>query len=369
MSELLPADTRIMHVLTDANSVLAEVARHAIQSQLDAGYRVAVASRESVFKALKLTGEQLRHIEIGAGAGLRLGDPNSALTLHKYYRHIDVVHAHGLHAAALAGAGLTGLPQRMHPAIVASLGRENTMITNAQSQVVAKTATVVLGTTEPIVEEYADSVAIAERAQLLSSDVDPISQPRMSREDVRDMLDIPAGAWLVSSPVALIDSPALTTIAEVGVRLPQSRSDRKWAFVLTGGGRSRATVRDGIVNQLPHMHLAEEISTVDVLAASDVVIASDRMTVVDAERLMLLGRPVVFVGSETHGRLYGNGIPQFDSNDVDGALHAVEELVDRPALRVQNGLNVRDRVSSSRHTFIAQHLLGLYAQALVLNEE
>lgn len=369
MSELLPADTRIMHVLTDTNSVLAEVARHAIQAQLDAGYRVAVASRESVFKALNVAGDRLRHIEIGAGAGLRLDDPNTALTLHKYYRHIDLVHAHGLHAAALAGAGLTGLPQSMHPTIVASVGRDGSMLADAQAQIVAKTATVVLGTTEPIVEKYVDTVAIVERAQLLSSDVDPVAQPRLSREEARDLLDVPSGAWLVSSPVALIDSPAVTTIAEVGVRLATYRSDRSWVFALTGGGRSRSTVRSGIVDRVEHMRLAEEVSTVDVLSASDVVVASDRMTAVDAERLMQLGRPVVFVGSEQNGRMYGDGVPQFAPDDVDGALHAVAELIDRPALRVQNGIHAHDRVSTARHTFIADHLLSVYAQALVLNDD
>lgn len=368
MSELLSSDTRIMHVLTDASSVLADVSRHAIQSQLDLGYRVAVACRRSVFNALDVEGDQLRHIEIGAGAGLRPGDPNTAFTLHKYYQHVDVVHAHGLHAAALAGAGLTGLPQRMHPSIVASIGRAHGFMSDAERQLVARTATVVLGTTDLIVEEYEDSVAIVQRAQLLSSDVDKVVQPAKSRDEIRKMLDVPSGAWMVSTPVALSDSPALTTIAEVGTRLPKARPDRRWVFVFTGGGRSRSMVSSGIVKRLSHMRMSEEISTVDVIAASDVVVASDRMTVVDAESLMHLGRPVVFVGSEATGRLYGDVAAQVRPEDVDGALHAVEELIDQPALRAQTGLRLKDRVSSQRHEFVAEHLLGLYAQAVVLNE-
>lgn len=368
MSELLPANTRIMHVVTDSHSVVAEVAKSAIQAQLDAGYRVAVAARESVFNALGVTGAQLRHIEIGAGAGLGLADTTSAFTLHKYYPHVQVVHAHGLHAAALAGAGLTGLPKRMHPVIVATIGRTGDMLASAQAKVVARTATAVLGTTEILVEEYRDTVPIVERARLLSDDVDTTVRPLKSRDYVRTSLDVPAGAWLVSTPVALVDSPALTTIAEVGSKLAQARPDRRWVFAFTGGGRSRSMVASGIVAPLAHMRMADEISTVDVLAASDVVVASDRMTVVDAHTLMQLGKPVVFVGSQDVARLYGTAAIAVEPGDVKEALHAVEAMVDQPATRASSGIHLRERVTSSHHGLVAEELLSIYAQALVLHE-
>ena len=67
--------------------------------------------------------------------------------------------------------------------------------------------------------------------------------------------------------------------------------------------------------------------------------------------------------------MYGDGVPQFAPDNVDGTLRAVAELIDRPAVRVQNGIHVKNRVSTARHTFIAEHLLSLYAQALVLNDD
>src|SRR5699024_1829062 len=62
-----------------------------------------------------------REIELAARRRFTMADPNTAFTLHKYYQHVDIVHAHGLHAATLSGLAFTGLPARFHPKVVATI--------------------------------------------------------------------------------------------------------------------------------------------------------------------------------------------------------------------------------------------------------
>lgn len=362
----LAGGTRILHFLTESGTPVTDSARAVIAAQVAAGFPVAVAARPEVFAALQLKpAPLLRHIAITAQPGLQPGDGESAFVLHKVYRWVDVVHAHGLHAAAVAGLGFTGLPRRLRPAIVATVGRAGGICGGMQARIVRRTATAVLGTTEPACDAYADSAPLVERAQLLRSDLEPDVAPRLSRERVRADLDVPTGSWLVAVPARLTDTPAMTTVLDATSRLPQVRADRRWVVAFTGGGRDANYVAKEFLPHFDHLRLEPEVSSVDTAAAADLVIASDQLGGIDAEGLMQLRRPVIFVGSERAGRVWGDSVPRPDSSSTQAVLHAIEHLIDHPEARVQDGFATRRRVVSDEE-FLAADVLEVYAQAIAI---
>lgn len=363
----LSPDARILHVVTTTRGVIGEVAVDAIRGHLATGRRVAVAARSSVVRDLDLPQTpELALIPIGARDRVTSADPGASLTLHQHYRHVDVVHAHGLHAAALAGAAMTGLPARMRPALVATVGRfrESTVVDGAAARIVARTAAVVLGTTDPIAAQFADTVPVTERAQLRTPDVSRRLAPVVGRAQTRENLDVPAGAFLVATPMRLVDGDDLTTFLEASVTMFDHRPDRRVVFALTGSGRERSTVVKSFTHRYPVV-LGDEGAVADVLAAADVVVASKDMTGVDVEGVMQLGRAAVVLGSERTARAWGDAAPRVDPQDTAGLLDSITALLDSPVARTTAAFAVQRRVDDvDASALIAEDLLDVYADAL-----
>lgn len=358
---------RILHVVTTTRGVIGEVAVDAIRGHLTAGRQVALAARPSVIRRLDLPeSRDLATIPIGARDRVTGADPGSSLTLHQHYRHVDVVHAHGLHAAALAGAAMTGLPARMRPALVATIGRfrGSNVVDGASAKIVERTASVVLGTTDPTTAQFADAVPITERAQLRRPDVLQRLAPVVDRAQVRENLAVPPGSFLVATPMRLVDGDALTTFLESAVTMFDHRPDRRVVFALTGTGRERSTIANAFTRTHPVV-LADEGSAVDVLAAADVVVASNAMTAVDVEGLMQLGRATVVLGDARMARPWGDAAPRVAPDDTNGLLRALTAYLDSPQERTSAAFAVRRRVDDvDAGALIAEDLLDVYAEAL-----
>ncbi|GAA2005209.1 group 1 glycosyl transferase [Brevibacterium samyangense] len=364
----LDPNTRIMHVLTESTGPIADVAKVAVAGHVEAGHEVAVAARPEVFAALDMPESALlRHIPVAIAAGPRPGDPDAALTLHKYYRHVDLVHAHGLHAAAVAGLGFTGLPAGRRPVLVATVGRfgSRNVFAKTDAALVARTASAVLGTTEPVVEHFADSVATVERARLMRADLDRNVRPTRSKAAVRKALGIQAGTWLVASPVELVDHTALTTIVDAATQLSAHRADRRWTVALSGTGGLRGLIGKEFARPGRGLVLADHDDTIDLLAAADVVLASDRMGDIDPEDLMQLAKPVVFVGTERGARMWGDAAFATPADSTEELLDAVFTYIDSPAARGAAGIAARRRVDDADSgAFLAEDLRALYAGLL-----
>ncbi|WP_245873327.1 group 1 glycosyl transferase [Brevibacterium ihuae] len=363
---VLPADARILHVLAETDGVIGEVAVLAIRSHLQAGFKVGVAARRRVLDALDLPADDpnLVHLDVDVRTGPRPGDPGRAHTLHRYYRHVDVVHAHGLHPAAVAGLGMTGLPARLRPALVATVGRfdPRSPFAAADAAIVARTAAVVLGTTEPVVEHFAEDVPVVSRARLLNPDVRTVYEPVRSRAQIREALGVRAGTVVVAVPLELTDHPALTTAVEAAVELSDHRPDRRWATVFTGSGRLRQTIHDEFVTRRKDIILADVVATVDVVAGADIVIAGDRMSAIGPEGIMQLARPVVHLGSARGARAWGDSAVHVDTDDTAGLLAAIAHYSDSPAARGTAGIAAKRRVVDiSGHGYLAGELLDVYA--------
>lgn len=365
---ILDPDTRILHVLTESSGVVAEVARIAIRRHLTAGFKVAVASRSAVFADLDLPADpKLVHIDVPVRSGLRPGDVGRTFTLHQHYRHVDVVHAHGLHAAALAGLAMTGLPAHLRPALVATVGRFSPggAVDSAEAAIVSRWAAVVLGTTDPVCEHFVDEVPIVERAELLRPDIDTDREARRTPQEVREDLGLRPGTWLIAAPVELVDHDPLTTIVEAALQLREQRPDWRWAVAFTGAGRLRDVIGEEVAARRRDIILADGMSTVDIVNAADLVLATDRMTAIDAEGIMQLARPAVFIGTERAGRVWGDAVPQVGSTDTRGLLREVNRLIDDPAARARTAVAGKRRVIDvDGADLIAGDLLDVYAAAL-----
>src|SRR5699024_10469350 len=216
--------------------------------------------------------DEFREIELAARRRFTMADPNTAFTLHKYYQHVDIVHAHGLHAATLSGLAFTGLPARFHPKVVATIESFDSanVIEKTGAEIVGRSATAILGTTEPVVDYFGGKVPIVERAELVHPDIAIDLTVRSLRAEVRRQLGI----------------------AE---EINRKRPGRKVVTVLTGTGKDRSTVAREFADR--GVIVAPAGDLVDVAAAADVVIASETMTGLSHEDLMQLSKPAVFIGS------------------------------------------------------------------------
>ncbi|GAA2106879.1 group 1 glycosyl transferase [Brevibacterium salitolerans] len=377
------AQTRILHVLAEAQGPVGEVAASAAQAHAGSGLKVGVAARPSVLEELGFAPatsprggtspamgydreRDLAAVSLPVRDHVALGDPGTVLDLHRLYRHVDLVHAHGLHAAALAGTAMTGLPASRRPALVATVGRfrPQSTLDAASAAVVARTAAAVLGTTAPVVDRFVDEVPVAERARLLSPDLSTRLAPAVSRRQVRENLEVPDGAFLVASPLAVADGDALTTFLDAAVSLAEHRQDRHVVFALTGSGRERGLVRSAFVGRCPVV-LADEGSAVDVLAAADVVVATADMGPMEPEALMQLARPSIVLGDERTARPWGEAAPRVDADDTHALVQRISAFLDSPAGRVSAGFAARRRVDDvSSAELVAADLLDVYAAAL-----
>ena len=363
----LSADTRILHVLAETTGPVVEVAKLAVLGHLRAGYKVAVAAHRTLLGTFGVPAEladNFREIELTARRRFTWADPNTAFTLHKYYQHVDIVHAHGLHAATLAGLAFTGLPVRLHPKLVATVESFDSanVIEKTGAEIVGRTATAILGTTEPVVDYFGGKVPIVERAELVHPDIDVDLTVRTPRAEVRRELGISKGTWMVASPIALRDHTALATVLDAADQINTRRPGRSVATVLTGTGKDRTTIARQFSDRGVTVAPADEL--VDVVAAADVVIASETMTGLSHEDLMQLSKPAVFIGSQRRAGIWGEAAESVEADDTDALLRAINRLLDDPAGRGTSAVAAKKRVIDvSNGAAISATLLDLYAEA------
>ncbi|MCF2587809.1 group 1 glycosyl transferase [Brevibacterium sp. UCMA 11752] len=362
----LSADTRILHVLAETTGPVVEVAKLAVLGHLRAGFKVAVAAHRSLlgtFGVPEDLADNFREIELAARRRFTLADPNTAFTLHKYYQHVDIVHAHGLHAATLAGLAFTGLPARLHPKVVATIESFDAagVIEKTGAEIVGRTATALLGTTEPVVDYFGGKVPIVERAELVHPDIDVDLTVRTPRAQVRKELGVEEGTWMVASPIALRDHTALATILDAADQINTKRPGRSVVTVLTGTGKDRSTIESAFADR--GVIVAPSGDLVDVAAAADVVIASETMTGLSHEDLMQLSKPAVFIGNQRRAGIWGAAAKAVAADDTDALLSEINHLLDDPAGRGSQAVAAKKRVIDVNNgAAISATLLDLYAE-------
>ncbi|MCI2265390.1 group 1 glycosyl transferase [Sediminivirga luteola] len=377
-----PAGARILHVVQDTGdaqgslSPVAELAGIAIGAQREARLAAGVAGTSRIVEAVLAQAgtpeEEVLRLEAPIGGQPSPADPRSAFTLHRAYPFTDIVHAHGLGAGVIAALGMTGLPRRLRPALVVTLGRDSgesgsSVLDRSGQALIAKHADVLLGSTAGITEAFADQVPITRRAPLLRPEDPPAPLvPRKDRSTVRRELGLGEDTWLIAAPIALQDSTALTTIVDASRLVGKGRVGRSAVLALTGTGSERSTIaREFATRRDFSLVLPEPADQPSVLAAADVVIASERMSGVDGDALLQLGRPAIGIGTRKLGALLGDELVLVPEDDTDALVKAVHLLLDDPIARGRMGHAAKRRVSASNpaQTAVAE-LLDAYAAAL-----
>ncbi|GAB3569661.1 glycosyltransferase [Spelaeicoccus albus] len=294
-------------------------------------------------------------------------DPGTVWRLHRMFPEQDIVHAHGLHAAALSILATTGLPARVRPKIVVTVPRQRTGAVNDRDMtagmLISSRATAVLGATASVVERFR-SVPITERALLPVADAVTSLSPTRSRSEVHESLGVSDGTWLLASTAALTENNGLKTLLAAAREFSNRRPEFNVVLALAGDGSFKPALKDEVHEHDAPVLVVDESDAVDVLSAADVVLATDKLSVLDADQIMQLTRPIVSIGRLGRHR-FGSAAAQVAEGDVDGVIDAVGALLANPQRRGVAAIEARSRVlgSAPSHDVVGQ-LVRVYREAV-----
>jgi glycosyltransferase involved in cell wall biosynthesis len=269
----------------------------------DLGCQVTVAGPASTRAVFDLPAYEA--VEIGTRPH-PVRDALAAARLRALSRSVDVVHAHGLRAGALAVSGAPPLVVTLHNAVA---GR----VAGVLERLVARRASVVLAASEDLVERArglgAGDVRLAPVAAppLLPTGRDPgLGRPlvlavgRLHPQKGYDVLLAARSAW----PEAVV---AVAGNGPLAASLQAEAPDVRWL------GR-----RDDVA---------------DLLAVADVVVLPSLWEArsLTAQEVLRAGRPLVASAVGGLPELVGDGAVQVPPGDADALAAAVRRLLDDPA--------------------------------------
>jgi glycosyltransferase involved in cell wall biosynthesis len=253
------------------------------------------------------TGAAVREIRIAERPDPRR-DTAAVAALRSLADRVDVVHAHGLRAGALAC--LATVRSRV-PVVVtlhnaAPSGRLTSLVYAALERLVARRATIVLGVSGDLVERMRSLGA--RHTGLAVVPAPPPPTVTRGAEQVRTDLAVPHGIWLVVSVGRLTAQKDFPLLLQAVARL----RDLPLRVVIAGDGPDRATLTESIDRQGLPVHILGRRSDVpDLLAAADVVVSSAvwEGQPVWLQEALLVGAPTVAtdVGG-TRDTLHGAGL-------------------------------------------------------------
>lgn len=337
------------------------------------GQRDGVDSDDTYEQVIALSKSSLpnagyRISETGVSAHINpFKDPGTVWRLHRMFPEQDIVHAHGLHAAALSILATTGLPAAVRPKIVVTVPRQRSGAVNDRDltagMLISTRATAVLGATASVVERFR-SVPITERALLPVADAVDSLSPTRTRAEVHKELGIADGTWLLASTAALTDSAGLKTLLTAAREFSAQRPEYRIMLALAGDGSFKPALNDEIKDHDAPIMVVDESEAVNVLSAADVVLATDKLSVLDADQIMQLTRPIVSIGRLGRQR-FGTAAAHAAEGDPDGVIKAVSALLADPGRRGVAAIAARSRVlgSAPTHDVVGQ-LVRVYREAL-----
>jgi len=268
---------RILQVL---GSSAGGVAQHVAQISdvlVSSGHDVLVASPVSL--TLKFTAIT-RHAAVEIADRPRAHDITVVGQLRELAKSADVVHAHGLRAAALAGFAVRSLAPRNRPRLVVTLhnlpvgSRRVQAISGVLERVVARSADLVLGVSLDLVERMAARGArVGGRALVPAPALGAPSAPRARlRSELFDETpargtDVP----LVVTIARLAPQKGLDTVVQAATLVAGEVANMRW--VVAGDGPLRGELQESIDRYgAPVTLLGRRTDVADLLEAADVVV-------------------------------------------------------------------------------------------------
>ena len=271
-------------------------------------------------------------VEIPASPGPQDSGAVRALRRALAGRELDVVHAHGLRAAFVASLARPPVPLvvTLHNAVIAKglRGQASLLV----ERIVARTATLVLGASQDLVER---AVALGARQSRLGAVAAPaMAAPRRSRAAIRAEFRL---------------APDMPLIVSVGRLHPQKRYDvlidaaARWRerrpapiVVVAGSGPSYMALAQRASERHARFYLLGHRTDVpDLLSAADLaVVTSDwEARQLFAQEALRSGVPLVTTAVGGLPGLVGDAAVLIPPGDVDALDTAVTRLLDDPVRR------------------------------------
>lgn len=284
--------------------------------------------------------------------------------IRRYAARADVVHAHGLRAAALArlalAAGGPPLVVTLHNAVLATGAKARLLA--ALERTAVRGAGVVLGAS-------GDLVVRARTLGARDARLAPVAavRPRPAEADAattRRALGVPDGTPLVIAVGRLApqkDYPTLLAAAE-----RWARRGRPPLLVIAGGGPLHGELAARIdAGRLPVRLLGHRDDLADLLVAADVFVMSSTWEArsLAVQEAMFAGAPVVATAVGGIPELVGDGAELVPTGDPDALAAAVERLLDDGAARAALLARAAEQIAGwpDEHDTVAQ-LLAIYGE-------
>ncbi|GAA0811828.1 glycosyltransferase family 4 protein [Spirilliplanes yamanashiensis] len=258
---------------------------------------------------------------------------------------VAVVHAHGLRAAFVAALARPGVPLvvTLHNAVLARGLRGHA--SNLVEKVVARSADVILGASDDLVERARKLGARDARPGPVAAPAG--APPRRSRAAVRAEFGIPARTPLILSVGRLHPQKRYDVLVDAAARW--RALDPAPVVVIAGSGPSyMALAQKASALRAPVTLLGHRGDVPDLLAGADLaVITSDwEARQLFAQEALRAGLPLVATAVGGLPGLVGDAAKLVPPGDVDAVDTAVRELLADPALRERYAERARQQAAS-----------------------
>ncbi|WP_435299942.1 glycosyltransferase [Timonella sp. A28] len=221
-----------------------------------------------------------RHQAVEIADRPQLSDIQVVRQLRHLAGQTDVMHAHGLRAAALAGIAVRTLPKARRPRFIVTLhnmpvgSKHVHLIAQVLEKIVARTADAVVGVSMDIVDHMKNRGAHTQGRALVPAPVLTSSSenPAKVRQQLVGELDLPADSSIVLTIARLAPQKGLDTLISAAQILQDSTS-RPCVWLVAGDGPLAPQLNNAIEeNNAPVVLLGRRNDIAELLHASDVVV-------------------------------------------------------------------------------------------------
>jgi glycosyltransferase involved in cell wall biosynthesis len=271
-------------------------------------------------------------------------DAATARVLRRLAREVDVVHAHGVRAGALAVLAARTLRRR--PAVVvtahnAAVGGRGVRAVHALlATVVARGADAVLAVSGDLVDELqARGAPHAARALVPAPPLLPASR---TPAEVRAELEVPAAAALLVTAARLAPQKGVDVLADALAGLARGRPDLPFVAVWAGEGPLADVAEKG-----PLRLLGPRRDVADLLAAADVVVVPSRWEgqPLIVQEALRAGAAIVATDAGGTREVAADAACLVPPGNPRALADAVERLLDDPAERDRLRVAARARAA------------------------
>lgn len=302
-------------------------------------------------------GAQFRAVDIAR----RGQDPAAVIALRRATGDLELLHAHGLRAGAVAAVcGRRPLVVTWHNAVLAGPGPKRAML-GVGERLVARSASLTLAASR---ELAARAREVGGRDVRLAPVAAPLDPPLRSAAQVRAELDVGPSQPLVVSVGRLHPQKAHDVLVRAAVRWTELDP----VIVIAGDGPDRAGLTALIERTgAPVRLLGHRRDVADLLAAADLVVLTSRWEArsLAVQQAMAAGRAVLATAVGALPELVGAGAELIPAGDVDVLAEVGRRLLGDPGRRAELGRRARAQAATwpSVSDTVTQ-LIAVYSELL-----